>query len=169
MSNQFEVGMVVKALSSAGRAEGHVGVIREVNARGYFVEFNTDFDGHTGNGVGRRAAEPGIIEKPHGWYLSGHALVAVQSEEAKEAGIIGIPDIPMHLLSPQEQTIFKHIVSAGHITALDAMVNYGITSAALSRRICDMEDLGVRFERERRQHPVTKKRYTRYKFSGSYK
>jgi hypothetical protein len=32
-----------------------------------------------------------------------------------------------------------------------------------------MEDMGVRFERERRQHPVTKKRYTRYKFSGGYK
>lgn len=63
---------------------------------------------------------------------------------------------------PLEKKIIEHMLKAGHITALDAMVNYGITSASLTRRICDLEEMGIQINRERRVHPVTGRKYTRY-------
>lgn len=70
------------------------------------------------------------------------------------------------LLRPLEKKIVKHMQKAGYITALDAMVNYGITSASLSRRICDLEqEMDIKIIRERCKHPVTGQRYTRYKLA----
>jgi len=50
------------------------------------------------------------------------------------------------------------------ITAREAMMDLDMTSATLSRRICDLEDLGVRITREQRKNPMSGKRYTRYFF-----
>lgn len=66
------------------------------------------------------------------------------------------------VLSPQAATIHNHIRRTGSITARDAMADYGITSATLARRMCDLEVAGFRVVRERKEHPITGKRYTRY-------
>jgi DNA-binding MarR family transcriptional regulator len=65
-------------------------------------------------------------------------------------------------LSAQAQTVLQYMRRAGTISARDAMADLDMTSATLSRRICDIEQEGFRVIRERRQHPVTGKRYTRY-------
>lgn len=65
-------------------------------------------------------------------------------------------------LSPLARTIFSHMERAGSISAREAMADYGITSATLTRRICDLEQAGVRINRRRRIHPVTGRRFTRY-------
>jgi len=48
------------------------------------------------------------------------------------------------------------------ITAREAMLDLDMTSATLSRRMCDLEEAGVEIVRERKVNPVTCKRYTRY-------
>ena len=65
-------------------------------------------------------------------------------------------------LSPQCQTLLQHCRRAGSITARDAMNDYGITSATLVRRFCDLEEAGWEVKRDRRVHPISQKRYTRY-------
>ena len=65
-------------------------------------------------------------------------------------------------LSPQARKIHDHMVRAGSISARDAMGDYGITSATLARRICDLEGAGIAILRERKTHPIHKREYTRY-------
>lgn len=65
-------------------------------------------------------------------------------------------------LTDQAQLVFRHMQRAGSISARDAMNDHGITSATLSRRICDIEEEGFVVDRERRTHPITGKLYTRY-------
>ena len=62
----------------------------------------------------------------------------------------------------QTDIIMKHMDTAGSISAREAMIDYGITSATLARRICDLEERGHDIVRERRTHPITKRAYTRY-------
>jgi DNA-binding MarR family transcriptional regulator len=70
-------------------------------------------------------------------------------------------------LSPQARTIYDHILKAGSISAREAMADYGITSATLARRICDIEAVGFVVYRETREHPIHKRRYTRYSIGDS--
>lgn len=65
-------------------------------------------------------------------------------------------------LSDQARTVLQYMRRAGSISARDAMSDLDMTSATLSRRICDIEEEGFRVNRERRVHQVTGKRYTRY-------
>lgn len=65
-------------------------------------------------------------------------------------------------LSPQSGKLYRHMMKTGGISALDAMVTYGITSATLARRVCDMEESGVKIIRQRKIHKITKRPYTRY-------
>lgn len=65
-------------------------------------------------------------------------------------------------LSPQARKLYQHMVRAGDISAREAMADYGITSATLSRRVCDMEDAGFTIVRTKKTHPITGKLYTRY-------
>jgi len=65
-------------------------------------------------------------------------------------------------LTPLARTIFAHMERAGSISAREAMADYGITSATLSRRICDIEEAGIAIHRERKKHPITNRLYTRY-------
>lgn len=62
----------------------------------------------------------------------------------------------------QTDIIMKHMKTAGSISAREAMIDYGITSATLARRICDIEERGTPIHRDRRVHPITKRSYTRY-------
>lgn len=65
-------------------------------------------------------------------------------------------------LSDQAKLVYRHMERAGSISARDAMDDHGITSATLARRICDIEEEGFRVWRDRRVHPISGKRYTRY-------
>jgi hypothetical protein len=69
-------------------------------------------------------------------------------------------------LSGQSKMIYRHMDRAGSISAREAMDDYGITSATLARRICDIEEEGFEIWRDRLVHPITGKRYTRYSLLG---
>lgn len=66
------------------------------------------------------------------------------------------------MLTPLAKKIYQHMKRAGSISAREAMADHGITSASLARRICDLEDAGIKVERDRRIHPLTRQSYTRY-------
>ena len=69
-------------------------------------------------------------------------------------------------MTPLTKKVFDHIETAGSVSAREAMVDLGITSASLARRICDLEEAGYEIVRERRNHPVTNQRYTRYSIAA---
>ena len=68
-------------------------------------------------------------------------------------------------LTPLAKKVYQHMQRAGSISAREAMNDYGITSASLARRICDIEEAGFKVKRERREHPLTGQNYTRYKLA----
>lgn len=70
------------------------------------------------------------------------------------------------ILSPLARKVYHQMVQVGHITALDAIRSLGITSASLSRRICDLEEVGVKVKREKAKDPITGRAYTRYKVAA---
>lgn len=82
--------------------------------------------------------------------------------EAKPAPQRPSTPVSYSCLSPQAQTILQHMRRAGSISAREAMADHGITSAALARRICDLEAGGYIVNRKRKTHPLTGKGYTRY-------
>ena len=63
-------------------------------------------------------------------------------------------------MKPQLKTILKHLNTTGSISNLEAITQYNIMS--LSRRVSDLEELGYKFNRELKAHPVTGQRYKRY-------
>lgn len=63
-------------------------------------------------------------------------------------------------MQKQLDTIMKHLETVGSITNREAIVEYNIMS--LPRRILDLEEVGVKFNRIRKKHPVTGQRYVRY-------
>ena len=69
-------------------------------------------------------------------------------------------------LSQQAQTVYQHMSRAGSISAREAMDDHGMTSAALTRRICDLEEAGYGILRVSKVHPITAKRYTRYSLTA---
>lgn len=73
-----------------------------------------------------------------------------------------LPNFKFANLTPLAQRILQHMEKAGSISALDAMATYGVSSASLARRICDLEEQGVKIGRTRKEHPITGRKYTRY-------
>ncbi|WP_354434989.1 helix-turn-helix domain-containing protein [Martelella mangrovi] len=65
-------------------------------------------------------------------------------------------------MTPQARLLFAHMDRTGSISAREAMADYGITSASLARRVCDMEQHGIAIVRSIKTHPITGKQYTRY-------
>jgi DNA-binding MarR family transcriptional regulator len=65
-------------------------------------------------------------------------------------------------LTPQARRLYVYMTRTGSISAREALLDLDITSATLSRRICDLEEQGYRITREHKKHPMTGKRYTRY-------
>ena len=63
-------------------------------------------------------------------------------------------------MKPQLKTILKHLNTTGSISNLEAITHYNIMS--LSRRVSDLEELGYKFSRELKAHPVTGQPYKRY-------
>lgn len=65
-------------------------------------------------------------------------------------------------LSPLAVQVYQMMEDMRHVTAHSAFRAAGITSASLSRRICDLEGVGVKIKRSKAKDPVTKRPYTRY-------
>lgn len=66
-------------------------------------------------------------------------------------------------LTPLARKVLNYLThNDGSISAREAAADLDITSASLSRRIVELEDFGYNIEHERKVHPVTRKRYTRY-------
>lgn len=65
-------------------------------------------------------------------------------------------------LSPQARTIYDHLAKTGSISAREALLDLGIGGNALTRRILDLKEAGFEIKHERKNHPVTGQRYTRY-------
>jgi hypothetical protein len=72
------------------------------------------------------------------------------------------------MLCPQARALHRYMRRVGRrgVSARDAMLDLGMTSATLARRICDLEGVGVAIDRVRKVHPVTGRRYTRYVLVG---
>lgn len=68
------------------------------------------------------------------------------------------------VLAPQARALHRHLqrTRKNGISAAEAMLDYGMTSATLARRICDLEEAGIKIERIRKVHPITGRKYTRY-------
>jgi hypothetical protein len=62
----------------------------------------------------------------------------------------------------------QYLDEAGSVSAREAMIDLDMTSATLARRIVDLERAGITIIRERRIHPVSGKRYTRYLMGTTY-
>lgn len=71
-------------------------------------------------------------------------------------------------LGPQPKRLFSYLakVPRHSISAREALHDLDMTSATLSRRICDLKECGVNIRAERCVHPTTGKRYTRYHLEG---
>lgn len=65
-------------------------------------------------------------------------------------------------LSPLCRKVVDFMERTGSISARDAFTDLGITSASLTRRLTDMENVGIPIKRERKTHRATGGRYTRY-------
>ena len=65
-------------------------------------------------------------------------------------------------LAPLARKVLLHMQKTGSISAREALLDLDVTSSSLARRICDLEEAGVKVERIRKIHPTTGKRYTRY-------
>lgn len=66
------------------------------------------------------------------------------------------------VLTPLARKVYSHMKTYGHISSFDAFRVFGISSASLSRRICDLEEVGVGINRIRARDPLTGVRYTKY-------
>lgn len=69
-------------------------------------------------------------------------------------------DYRYHTISPQAQTVLKHLSNTGTITQREALLDHSVQS--LTRRITEIRDAGFKVEGVWKKHPVTGQRYTRY-------
>ena len=95
-------------------------------------------------------------------FSAGFRASLTPSESTPNMTKTSAPLASLIQLGPQAKSILLHIEKTGSISALDAFTTYQITSATLARRICDLEEAGVKVLRERKVHPITTRSYTRY-------
>ena len=62
----------------------------------------------------------------------------------------------------QNQMLLSHLKRTGSITMREALLDHGIQ--CLTKRIQELRDAGYKIISERRLHPITGQRYTRYRF-----
>ena len=61
----------------------------------------------------------------------------------------------------QNQMLLGHLRSTGSITMREALLDHGIQ--CLTKRIQELRDAGWQIKSERKLHPITGQRYTRYR------
>lgn len=62
----------------------------------------------------------------------------------------------------QNQMLLGHLKRTGSITMREALLDHGIQ--CLTKRIQELRELGFKIISERKTHPITGQRYTRYRF-----
>lgn len=62
----------------------------------------------------------------------------------------------------QNQMLLSHLKRTGSITMREALLDHGIQ--CLTKRIQELRDAGYKIISERKLHPITNQRYTRYRF-----
>lgn len=62
----------------------------------------------------------------------------------------------------QNQMLLSHLRRTGSITLREALLDHGIQ--CLTKRIQELRDAGYKIISERKNHPITGQRYTRYRF-----
>lgn len=62
----------------------------------------------------------------------------------------------------QNQMLLSHFRRTGSITLREALLDHGIQ--CLTKRIQELRDAGYKIISERKNHPITGQRYTRYRF-----
>ena len=63
-------------------------------------------------------------------------------------------------LTPQARVVLKHMARAGSITQREALVDHSVQS--LTKRISEINGIGIKVTLDRKKHPVTGQRYARY-------
>lgn len=127
---------------------GDIGVITRANSGD---RIRADFPAQSG-WYGRQSEFELVVEQP-----------ALKPVEVKAAPPVKVKSAPrVFNLSDQARKVYRHMEKAGSISARDAMDDYSMTSATLSRRICDIEAEGFKVTRLKRFHPMTGGQYTRY-------
>lgn len=63
----------------------------------------------------------------------------------------------------QADIVLKHMKKTGSITTFEALIDHSIVS--LSRRICDLKEMGFKIEKEWKRNKATGKRYVRYRLA----
>lgn len=64
----------------------------------------------------------------------------------------------------QNEMLIKHFRTTGSITMREALLDHGIQ--CLTKRIQELREMGFKIISERKQHPITGQRYTRYRIKG---
>lgn len=70
-------------------------------------------------------------------------------------------------LRPQAIELFDHMRRVMSASSREIFLDIGMTSATLASRVCELMKVGVKFYRQRRVHPTTGRRYTRYVLQGN--
>lgn len=65
-------------------------------------------------------------------------------------------------LTPLARRVFVKMNELGSMTAFDAFRAMGITSSSFTRRLTELEDVGIAIVRQKKKDPITKVRYTDY-------
>lgn len=72
-----------------------------------------------------------------------------------------------NMLSPLARTVYAEMLRCNGITGANAHRALGISSASLSKRICDLESVGIKVDRLPRTDPLTGRKYTKYRLQRS--
>jgi hypothetical protein len=64
----------------------------------------------------------------------------------------------------QNEALLQHFRAAGSITMREALLDHGIQ--CLTKRIQELRESGYKIISERKNHPITGQRYTRYRLKG---
>ncbi|MEM6746801.1 MAG: helix-turn-helix domain-containing protein [Pseudomonadota bacterium] len=67
-------------------------------------------------------------------------------------------------LPPQAQKVMRFAAQNGSISTREAFIDLDIGQGSLTKKVTQIGRAGFRVVRERRQHPVTGRQYTRYFF-----
>jgi len=68
-------------------------------------------------------------------------------------------------LTPRAKQLLDYLQQTGHVSSREAMIDLDMAGGTLTRRITELRDAGYTVEGEAKEHPVTRRRYTRYHYA----
>lgn len=96
------------------------------------------------------SADPALIEE--------YEIATRRAREIERGGYKR--RIAMGKARTQNEKLIHHMLNIGPISLREALLEYNVTS--LTRRICDIQEMGYRIVKDQRHNPVTGQEYTRY-------